>query len=129
MLAAMMRRRFYMNWQQRGAAWLALFGVLVQLVASFGHVHPEDYRFFLHGDHALVLTAGNGPTGNFPALPGDIDCPICASVLLLGSSALPNAVVLPLPQVAETASSFVGDALWLTPPRHLLFTTRGPPLV
>jgi hypothetical protein len=126
----MMRRSPFFDWRRRGPGWLALFTLLIQLVGSFGHMHPEDFRFLQHGNAAPTLMAGDGPAGrSSPVLPADTDCPICASVLLLGSSALPDAVVLPLPQIATTSALFIGATLWLTPPRHLLFSTRGPPSV
>jgi hypothetical protein len=58
----------------------------------------------------------------------DVDCPICASMTLLGSSALPEGVRIPMPSLHGAAVVASFDALHLTPPAHLLFDTRGPPL-
>ena len=110
--------------------WLALAAMFFQLVASYGHIHPQDFRFLLRGAGTPVLAAGEGPSGgSSPVLPSDIDCPVCASVHLLGASALPDAIALVAPGVANIPSLAAVEPLWLTPPPHLLFVTRGPPLV
>jgi hypothetical protein len=111
--------------------WLALFAVFVQLFASIGHIHPEDYRFLLHGHGTLSVKAGDGPSGgeSSPVLPADRDCAICASAHLLGSSTLPDAVAPQAPRLENLALLTAVEELWLTPPPHLLFFTRGPPLL
>lgn len=115
---------------RRSPPWLALVALLVQFVAAFGHLHPEDYRFLERGHSLASLYGGSGPVDpSSPVLPPDVDCPICASVLLLGNAPLPMAAALPLPRSAALVAVAAGEALWLTLPRHLLFTTRGPPLV
>ncbi len=115
---------------QRSAPWLALFALLVQFVAAFGHMHPEDYRFLERGHGLASLRAGSGPVDpSSPVLPPDVDCPICASVFLLGNAPLPAAIPLPAPPGVALAIVAAGKALWLTLPRHLLFITRGPPIV
>ena len=114
--------------QWRLPYWLALFAVLVQLIASFGHLHPEDYNFLLTGHHATVVSTDTGPWHNSSAaIAPDTDCAICASAMLLGSSALPDAFVLPAPSVTASAQPTTGDELRLTPPPHSLFSTRAPP--
>jgi hypothetical protein len=126
----MPQSRSFTDKRRRFPAGLALFGLLLQLFVSFAHIHSEDYRFLIHGHGGLALSSSeNDPGSNSsPVLP-DVDCPICASAMLLGSSTLPDAVALPLPRIAEIAPSFLGVTLRLTPPRHLLFSTRGPPSV
>jgi hypothetical protein len=112
----------------RFARWLALFALLVQLVASFGHIHAEDYRFLLRGHSATVLTSGDGPSGGtLPALAPDTDCAICASAHLLGNGALPDVPDIRAVDGQEIARIAITAAFWLTPPRHLLFSTRAPP--
>jgi hypothetical protein len=110
--------------------WLALFAVLIQLIASFGHIHPEDYRFLVHGHGATIVKAGDGPIGGSgPFLAPDIDCAICASAQILGTGALPVAFAPSVLHLDTVTSLAAVDELWLTPPRHLLFSTRAPPLV
>jgi hypothetical protein len=109
--------------------WLALLAMLIQFVASYGHFDPGDFNFLQRGHSPLTLASAHwlgGSGGN--GMASDVDCPICASMTLLGSSALPEGVRLPMPSFhgAVVVASF--DALHLTPPAHLLFETRGPPL-
>jgi hypothetical protein len=115
---------------RRSPPWLALFALLLQFVAAFGHLHPEDYRFLVAGHGLASVHAGSGPAGPaLPALPPDSNCPICASAFLLGNAPMPVAAALPAPRDVELAAAEAGQALWLTRPRHLLFISRGPPLV
>jgi hypothetical protein len=114
--------------RRRLPAWLALFALLVQFTASFGHLHA--LRYVAHGSGMPAFTTGDGSSGgSAPFLPVDTDCPICASAQLLGNSTLPGAVALLAPLVAELAAFTALDELRLTAPDHLLFTSRGPPLV
>jgi hypothetical protein len=103
--------------------------MLIQLVASYGHLHPEQYDSLYHGRGTPILLANHGGGRAFgDPTAADLDCPICAAMLLLGSSALPEGVHLAPPSARYLALAASIDALWLTPPRHLLFETRGPPL-
>jgi hypothetical protein len=118
------------NRLSRAAHWLALAAMLVQFVASYGHLHPEDFDAVHHGHGAPVLAEHHGPSraiGN--AADQDIDCQICASMAMLGSSALPEGVHVIPPLLRHVVVAADIKPLWLTPPRHLLFDTRGPPLV
>lgn len=126
----MLSARSYRKLKRGLPGWLALFAMAVQLVVSFGHLHPEDYRFLLRGHGTPTLSAGDfKPGSSLPALPVDDDCPICASVFLLGNAPMPATASLPLPRGTALAAASVGEALWLSPPRHFLFTTRAPPFV
>ncbi|HEY1503393.1 MAG TPA: hypothetical protein VGF92_03785, partial [Stellaceae bacterium] len=69
-----------------------------------------------------------GASGLGDGLASDTDCPVCASISLLGSSALPDGLRLPLPSLHVSSLLIAFDALHLTSPPHLLFETRGPPL-
>ena len=43
---------------RRAPYWIALLAMLLQFVASYGHLHPQDFNFLLHGhghDDGLVL--------------------------------------------------------------------------
>jgi len=114
---------------RRAPPWLALLAMLLQFVASYGHIHPEEFRGLLHGHGAPVLMALDGAVGGpGDGLAADIDCPICASILLLGNSALPDGTRLPMPSSHVSSLLIAFDALHLTSPPHFLFETRGPPL-
>jgi hypothetical protein len=104
----------------RAPQWLALLAMLVQFVASYGHIHPQDFRGIPNGI--------GGASGLGDGLASDTDCPVCASISLLGSSALPDGLRLPLPSLHVSSLLIAFDALHLTSPPHLLFETRGPPL-
>jgi hypothetical protein len=114
---------------RRAPQWLALVAMLVQFVASYGHIHPQDFRPLLQGHGVPSITAPNGTgSGLGDGLVGDTDCPVCASISLLGSSALPDGVQLSPPSSQQSMAIVAFDALHLTSPPHLLFETRGPPL-
>jgi hypothetical protein len=126
----MLSTRSYRKLRRGLPCWLALFAIAVQLVVSFGHTHPEDYRFLLRGHGGPMVSAGDFQPGqSSPALPADTDCPICAAVFLLGNAPVPAGLAFPLPQGVALAAVPTGEALWLPPPRHFLFTSRAPPLV
>jgi hypothetical protein len=108
--------------------WLALVAMLVQFVASYGHLHPQDFNFLKHGHGPLTIASYNGPGGNgVDGTAVDTDCPICAAISLLGSSALPDGLVVPTPSAHGAILVAAFDAFHLAPPFHLLFDTRGPP--
>lgn len=113
----------------RAPKWLALLAMLIQFVASFGHFDPDDFNFLARGHGPLTLAAAQGFGGGSGAgSASDVDCPICASITMLGSAALPEGVRVPLPSIQHAVVLASLDALHLTPPSHLLFETRGPPL-
>lgn len=114
---------------RRASHWLALLAMLVQFVASYGHIHLDQYDALYQGHGAPTLAAPHGTTSAIgdPAS-ADLDCPVCASMQILGSSAMPEGVHLSPPLSRHIAATAPLAALRLTPPRHLLFDTRGPPL-
>jgi len=119
-------------------ARLALLAVWLQLFLSLGHIHPSD--IFLYG-HPVAQGPGaaqmlpDRSTTPVPLSPlsdnaaTDLDCSICASMVLAGSVVLPGAVDLPLPPMASphALSGLVSFAF--APAEFLLFQTRAPPLV
>ena len=110
--------------------WLALMAVFVQLVASFGHMHAEDYNFLLRGHSPTTVASADGSSGGSQqSLAPDADCAVCASAQILGSGALPDPQLLSAPHAQRVSSQGVLVELFLIPPRHILFTTRGPPSV
>ena len=115
--------------RQRFGLWLALFALLVQFVASFGHIHAEDFQGLAHGTGAPVLSAGGPAAPSAPAnpwLPTHDDCAICIA-LHMASGALPAPPVLVAPAAGVAIVSYGLIELHLVWPAHLLFQTRGPP--
>jgi len=125
----MLARLIYGNSLRRAPQWLALLAMLVQFVASYGHIHPEDFNFLKHGHAPLTLAASDrSGSSHSDGMAADTDCPICTLMALLGSAALPEGVRLPVPSLHSSTFLASLDALYLTPPAHLLFNTRGPPV-
>jgi hypothetical protein len=69
--------------------------MLIQFAASYGHLHPQDFDFLVHGHGPLTMSANHGPSRAIgDPMDADLDCPICQSMQLLGSSALPHGIHL-----------------------------------
>jgi hypothetical protein len=115
----------------RSIAWLALFALAVQGIASFGHVHAEDItgsgrKLALRGCQTGTACA---PAQDFPAPPSDQDdvCAICALMTLIGSSVLPTPPTI--------APAIIQSRVWvprpvtaiLTEPTRSHFQARAPP--
>lgn len=115
---------------RRTPQFLALLAMLVQFVLSFGHFDGQAFAALQGGHQPLTLAHAHdagGSTGQ--GLAGDVDCPICSSIQLLGSTALPDGVQLRTPVIKHAGIVLAVAPLRLTPPPHLLFDTRGPPVV
>jgi len=116
---------------RRFRTWLACFSLLLQLAATAGHFHREDFTFIAVGKAALPANGVQGtPTqpGGQPTLPAHDDCSLCFSLQLAGASALPAPVVLVVPDEHATVLPSSATALRLTAAAHLLFQTRAPPI-
>jgi hypothetical protein len=117
---------------RRTPQFVALLAMLVQFVLSFGHFDGQDFAA-LHSGHQyqpLTIASAQGAGGGTgQGFAGDIDCPICSSIQLLGSTALPDGVRLRMPVAQHTGVVLAIAPLRLTPPPHLLFDTRGPPVI
>ena len=108
---------------------LALLAMLLQFVLSFGHFDSQVFAARQSGDQPLTLANAQGAGGGTgQGLAGDVDCPICSSIQLLGSTALPDGAHLRAPVTRHVDSVSVLEATRLTPPPHLLFDTRAPPI-
>jgi hypothetical protein len=112
----------------RFARGLALLAMLVQLVASYGHIHPEDFQF-LNGHAAPMLTADYGPH-HTPIQPGavDDDCPICAAMHMAGSAPLPVPPALAAPGEFGAVAVVSVVAIHLSSAAYSLFRSRAPPV-
>lgn len=112
--------------------WLACLSLVLQLAATAGHFHREDFAFIAAGK-AAALAANDAPgtpgqPSGQPTLPAHDDCSLCFSLQLAGSSALPAPVLLAPPAEHETAPPSPAPELRPTAAAHLLFQTRAPPI-
>ena len=115
---------------RRTPQFVALLAMLLQFALSFGHFDGQNFAALQSGHQPLTLTNAQGAGGSTgQGLAGDIDCPICSSIQLLGSTALPDGVRLRAPLMRHSGAALATEPLRLTPPPHLLFDTRGPPVV
>ncbi len=110
---------------RRGAAWLSIAAVLLQLVVSAWHVHPEDYAFAATAasdgvDHA-------SPSTPQPGAPGHEDCALCVTLQLANGSALPDGGSVAPPSALAALPPAMPEALHLASAPYLLFRTRAPP--
>lgn len=115
---------------RRAPQFVALLAMLMQFVLSFGHFDGKDFTALQSGHQPLTIAnAQDSGGGAGQGLAGDIDCPICSSIQLLGSTAMPDGVQLRVPVMRQPRMVLAAEPLRLTPPSHLLFDTRGPPVV
>jgi hypothetical protein len=115
---------------RRTPQFVALLAMLVQFALSFGHFDTQDFAALRSGHQPLTIANAQGVGGGTgQGLTGDFGCPICSSIQLLGSTAVPDGTRLRLPEAQHSGIALAVAALWLTPPPHLLFDTRGPPVV
>jgi hypothetical protein len=106
--------------------------LLLQLAATAGHFHREDFAFIADGKAAALAAsdASGAPSqpGGQPALPTHDDCSLCFSLQLAGSSALPVPVLLPARDERYIVPPPPATTLRLSAAAHLLFQTRAPPI-
>ncbi len=103
----------------RLGARLGLLALALQLVLSFGHIHPLP----------VSVTALAAPAGNTaPDLPatGD-DCAICASIATFAALDLPGQVYFVPPRSAAEIVVPVSAAGEHRAPPILHFSSRAPP--
>lgn len=115
-------------------SWLALFALAVQLVLSFGHMHPDrtaplaghsSTLLRVHasaGVEAVSLSAGD----EAPAL-ADVYCAACALIHLAGTLVVSEPPALPLPLTFGRARAESAAEFGLTAHGHSLFAARAPP--
>ena len=115
-------------------SWLALFALAVQLVVSFGHVHPiaahrpgtsvDAARF---GRARPSVDVASLPAGDeAPALADDY-CAVCALIHLAGTVVASEPPALPLPALFGRARTDSTAEFGLTAQSHALFAARAPP--
>ena len=78
----------------------ALCALIIQLVLSFGHMHPDTHSGHSAATAAQLQTSdasGTTPTDNHHDGDGDDFCAICAALNLTSSSVLPTISLLTAP--------------------------------
>jgi Protein of unknown function (DUF2946) len=120
------------NVVRRGGAWLALFALLAQIAASFGHVHAGDFAGDIgsrtaNGWHKA--TVANAGVSNPASLAGDEDqCPICFSSALLATSFVPLAEQpAAFIKFGDVSYASVSAAFGLPESGRAPFQSRAPP--
>ena len=112
--------------------WLACLSLLLQLAATAGHFHREDFAFMVAGKATAMAASDTqrapAQPGGQPTLPAHDDCSLCFSLQLAGSSVVPTPVVQATPDGHRIAPPSSPTALRLTAAAHLLFQTRAPPI-
>lgn len=128
-----------MHWwrsKRRAGVGLGLFALSVQLILSFGHIHPQDVlppSAFAAVPTVLLFSGANisatpaehhAPNG----LPDD-DCPICMAMHIAASGLLPAPPIVVLPSDFDRVSKNAAfEEFNLGVRRYALFQTRAPPL-
>jgi hypothetical protein len=116
---------------------LALLGLGLQLVLSFGHMHPEE----VFGPLGLLVQQGQGivqlsadrygnaltPIQQHESGAAEELCSVCAAMALIASALPPDPVLLQR-AASSSAEHAVGSlAFLLDSVPFLLFQTRAPP--
>ena len=111
------------------AAGLALVSLFVQLWITAGHFHPEDFALLtgvgLPGDgFSASSDPGTQPSGTLL----HNECALCLSVQTAGGAALASAASPSELAILAVMALEPVAAPPRTPPAHLLFQTRAPPI-
>jgi Protein of unknown function (DUF2946) len=114
----------------RFGGWLALAALALQIVVSFGHVHPGS----VHSHSAIVTAAALGGQGSQscpahnPSDDADDYCAICATIYLAANSFVPMAPQLAVPSASQTIEHVDRVAVAFIASRRAPFQSRAPPL-
>jgi hypothetical protein len=122
---------------RKTGAWLALFALALQLVLSFGHIHPDEL-LSSSGPPGLSEVAAVQPSARQgdesptrgKQTPGGLAheaCAICASMHMAGAAVLPEPATLKQPTLPGRPSLKAVTEYVLTAAPFLLFQTRAPP--
>ena len=113
--------------RRHGAAWVALLGLLVQIVLSAMHVHPIAQQ----SDGAVAIVAADSrgvPPPQAPAAPDPDHCSACLAQHLTGHGLLPAPPDIAALQRYESEYLVRDNEAERSHPEHLLFRTRAPPI-
>ena len=119
-----------MSWvsrKRRFGSYLALAGLALQVILSFGHLHLDGLSSRSAGVTAANVLRSQSPAQH-PANDADDYCAICATIHLASTSFLPDAPLLPVPFASRTIEHFRYFALIFVSPRRAAFQSRAPPL-
>jgi hypothetical protein len=108
---------------------LALFALTLQFMLSFAHLHPEDIFGPRGPSFTLSAAERSQPLSSDPHPSHNDDyCAICATMYLLGSSAIPEAPpLLPLSFVWQRIDRFDHTVAIFVALRRRPFQSRAPP--
>jgi len=118
-----------MDWwrsRRRGGAELGLLALLVQLVLSFGHIHPEDFRPAAAPPVAALAHQSPSQPTTPPGHPDD-HCPICMAVQLAAAGLVATPPVVAIPSELGRIEHPATAARDISVARYVLFRTRAPP--
>jgi len=118
-----------MDWwrsRRRGGAGLGLLALLVQIVLSFGHIHPEDLRPASAPPVAALAHQSPSQPDTPPGHPDD-HCPICMAVQLAASGLVATPPVVTIPSEFSRVAHPATAPRDITVARYVLFRTRAPP--
>jgi hypothetical protein len=121
--------------RRRWGAWAGLAALALQIVLSFGHMHPEDLGLSPLNHDRVAASAVFAPVApaeqdrhSPPNVPDDY-CAICASMALVATAipSLPPALITPVPvrYVWPAQTIMRGVSARLAPS----FQARGPPAI
>jgi hypothetical protein len=125
----LLRQDSEMRWirkNRRFGSWAAVFALTIQLVLSFGHIHPEDFQ----GSPALTASssqANPGTSDDEDRGRGPDFCAICAALNLTSSSVLPTVALPAIPiyhPYKWTADLLPAQVFYRV---QFLFQARAPP--
>lgn len=120
----------------RFGSGVALFALALQFCLAFGHIHPDDIYGSvgrpLSNAAEIALPAAGSPQSlsrDHVASHADDFCAICETMVMLGTSATPEAPQLPAPApIVRPARHFVRTAALFVAPRRAPFQSRAPPV-
>jgi hypothetical protein len=120
----------------RFGSGLALFALALQFCLAFGHIHPDDIYGSvgrpLSSAAEIALPKADSPQSfsrDHVASHGDDFCAICETMVMLGTSATPEAPqVLPPIPIIRPAQHFGRTAALFVAPRRAPFQSRAPPI-
>jgi hypothetical protein len=129
---ALLMRWFRTN--GRFGSGLALFALALQFFLAFGHIHPDDIYGSvgrpLSSAAEIALAAAGSPQSLTAghAVGDDGFCAICETMVMLGTSATPEAPQVPAPAlIIRPAQHFSRAAALFVAPRRAPFQSRAPP--
>ena len=121
-----------MSWvsrKRRFGSYLALAGLALQLILSFGHLHLDGMS---RGSAVVTVTAaivlGSQSPAHHPANDADDYCAICATIHLAANSFVPQAPQVPALFASRPIEHFDLVAAVFVPPQQAFFQSRAPPL-